>query len=104
MKDHCRDKSKDKVSVLAPIQDCKPSNKAWKDRKKKQHKDKRDSTNPAIAVNVAEVNNKKRKKKDVSEIMYYNGNKKTSMQPSAWNRKSQKNSIVLGNFYVNDWC
>lgn len=50
--------------------------------KKKQHKDKRDfreprdSTSPTAKVNMAKVGNKKRKnKRDISEIMYYNCNK-----------------------------
>lgn len=48
--------------------------KSKKNKKKKQHKDKWDFTIPAIKINKAEVSGKK--KKDVSEIIYYNCNKK----------------------------
>ena len=57
-------------------QDSKPSNKVKKNKKKKQYKNKQDSTNLAIGVNTVEVGDKMKKKKDVSEITYYNYNKK----------------------------
>ena len=74
MKDHCRDKSKAKASVPTLTRNSEPSNKARKDKKKKQHKAKRDST-PATGVNKAEVGDH-RAKKDISEISCYNCNKK----------------------------
>ena len=67
MKDHREDKSKAK--------DSEPSDKARKDKKKKQHKAKRDSI-PATGVNKATVGDQRMKKKDISEISYYNCNKK----------------------------
>ena len=88
VKDHRGDDyktSKGSASIPAStsIQDSEPSNKAMKDKKKKHHRDKRnskepkDSTTPASRVNAAEVRSKRRKnKKDLSEIMCYNCNKK----------------------------
>ena len=58
----------------ASTQDSKPSNKARKNKKRKQHKNKQDSTSLITGVNKIEVGGKK--KKDVSEIIYYNCNKK----------------------------
>ena len=57
-------------------QDSEPFDKTKKDKKKKQQKNKRDSTNPATRVNETKVGDKKKKKKDVSEIIYYNCDKK----------------------------
>ena len=57
-------------------QDFEPSDKARKDKKKKQHKDKRDSINPATGVNKAEVGDHRKRTKDISDIMYYSCNKK----------------------------
>ena len=74
MKDHREDKSKAKASVPTSTQNSEPSDKARKDKKKKQHKAKRDST-PATGVNKAEVGDH-RAKKDISEISCYNCNKK----------------------------
>ena len=54
-------------------QDSEPSNKTKKNKMKKQYKAKRDFTNPAIGVNKVKI---RRRKKDISEIMYYNYNKK----------------------------
>ena len=70
--------------VSASTQDFEPSNKVKKDKKKKYWQGKRDSkkpkdsTNPAFGVNAAEVRSKgrRRKKKDVSEIICFNCNKK----------------------------
>ena len=83
VKDHCEDKSKAKNPVSTPAQDSKPFNKAKKDKKKKQYRDKknfrepRDFTILAFGVNAAKVKGKKKKnKKNVSEIMYFNCNKK----------------------------
>ena len=59
-----------KASVPTSIQNFKPSNKAKTDKKKKQYKDKQDFTNPATKVNKAQVSDHKRKKKNISEIMY----------------------------------
>ena len=61
-------------------QDYESPDKARRDKKKKQYKDKRnskklrDSSIPATGVNKAEVGG--RKKKDISKITYYNYNKK----------------------------
>ena len=77
IKEYQRDKFKAfKASISNSIQDSKSFDKARKDKKKKQQKYERDFTNLAIKVNVAEVDNRKKKKKDVSEIIYYNFNKK----------------------------
>ena len=89
VKDHCRDDSKDfkgSASTLASAsnQDSEPSNKAKKDKKKKYYQSKKDSkkpqdsTLPASGVNVAEVEGKERKrnKKNVSEVTCFNCNKK----------------------------
>ena len=78
MKDHCGDEPKAKAFNLASTQDSEPLDKARKGRKRKQHKDRQDSTNPATnpatRVNKAKVNS--RKKKDISKITCYNCNKK----------------------------
>ena len=90
MKDHCGDKSRAKASVSTSIQDSKPSDKAKKDKKKKQHKAKQDST-LAIRVNKTEVGDHKMKKKDISEITYYNYNKKeyyTNNYSEPWKSKN----------------
>lgn len=89
IKDQYENNSKaSKTPVFTFTQDSKPFNKAKKDKKKKQHKDKRNSRDSkdfkncrnsiilAIGVNTAEIRNKKKRKKDVSEITYYNHNKK----------------------------
>ena len=85
---HGDDSKASKGSASTPTststQDFKPSNKAKKDKKKKYYQGKRDSrelkdsTTPASGVNVAEVGGKGRRKnkKDVSEIMCFNYNKK----------------------------
>lgn len=57
-------------------QDSKPFNKDRKDKKKKQQKNNRDSTTPAIGINMAEFDDKKQKKKDVNKTIYYNCDKK----------------------------
>ena len=75
MKDYCEVKSKAKASVPTSTQDSQPSDKARKDKKKKQHKAKRDFT-PANGVNKMEVSDHGKKKKDVSEITFYNCNRK----------------------------
>ena len=74
IKDHRGDESKARASVLTSTQNSEPSDKARKDKKKKQHKAKRDST-PATGVNKAKVGDH-RAKKDISEILCYNCNKK----------------------------
>lgn len=66
--------------VSTPTQDAKPFNKAKKVKKKKQHKDKRDSRDSTISAtgNNAEFSGngkRRRKKKDVRKITYYNCNK-----------------------------
>ena len=81
---NCGDKSRAKslASTLASAstQDFEPSDKARKNKKKKQHKDKRDlsesrdSITPATGVNKAKVGGKR--KNDISEITCYNCNKK----------------------------
>ena len=75
MKNHYGDESKAKASIPTSTQDFEPSNKARKDKKKKQYKVKQDST-PAIGVNKVEVGTHKKKKKDVNEIICYKYNKK----------------------------
>ena len=91
MKNHCRDKSKAKAFVSTFIQDSELSNKGRKDKKKKHYKDKHDSTNPATGVNTADVSDKKKKKKDVNEIMCYNYNKRRNYAtkcPEPWKLKN----------------
>ena len=78
---HCGDDSKAfKAPTSTPTQDFEPLNKAQKDKKKKQHKDKKDSKNsatPATGINMAKVEDKKkRRKKDESEVTCFNCNKK----------------------------
>ena len=90
-KNHCRDDSKtSKGSASTPAsastQDSKLSDraKAKKDKKKKYYQGKRDSrepkdsTTPASGINAAEFGGKERRrnKKDVSKITYFNCNKK----------------------------
>ena len=57
--------------------DLEPSDKARKDKKKKQHRDKKESRDTlASGVNAAKVRDKKkRKKKDPREVTCYNYNK-----------------------------
>ena len=43
------------------------------------------------------------KKKDVSEITYYNYNKKNTIRLSAQSVRSQKTSVNLDNLHINDW-
>ena len=71
-KDYRRDEPKAKTSEPASTQDSEPSDKARKGRRRRQYKDKRNSTNPATGINKAEVG----KKKDISEVNCYNCNKK----------------------------
>ena len=78
MKYHCGDEPKNKALVSTSAQDSSSNkDKFRKDKKKKQNKNKRDSNIPVSGVNAAEVGDKKRrkKKKDVREITYYNCNK-----------------------------
>ena len=59
-------------------QDSEPSDKVRKNKKKNQHKNKQDSRNSTTLVtrvNMAKVGDKTRRKKEVSEIRYYNCNK-----------------------------
>ena len=74
MKDYDGDKSTAKAFVPNSSQDSEPFDKAKKDKKKKKYKDTWDSINPVTGVNTAEVCKKNRKKKDISEIIYYNYN------------------------------
>ena len=67
----------------ASTQESESSNKARKDKKKKQHKDKKNSREPrdsptsATEVSTAEVGGKKRRnKKDMGKVTYFNCNKK----------------------------
>ena len=53
MKDHCEDESKAKASVPTSTQISKPSDKARKYKKKKQHKAKWEGSTPATGVNAA---------------------------------------------------
>ena len=82
---NCGDNSKASKGIASTLaQDFEPSNKCKKDKKKKQHRNRRDFreskdfTTPATRVN-AEVDGsgkRRRNKKDLSEVMYYNFNKK----------------------------
>ena len=88
-KDHRGDDSKaSKGSASTPAsastQDSEPSDKAKKDKKKnwegkKDFKEPKDSTTPAFGVNAAEVGRggqRRKNKKDISEVTCYNHNKK----------------------------
>ena len=79
MNNHYRNKPKDKAPVFISAQDFLTNkNKSKRDKKRKQHKNKRDFTTLAFGINMAEVRDKKRRKKkkrDINEIMYYNYNK-----------------------------
>ena len=55
IKNYCKDKFKAKAFMPAFTQNSKPSNKAKKNKKKKQYKERWDFTNLAIRVNKAEV-------------------------------------------------
>ena len=60
-------------------QKSKPSNKARKDKKKMHYRDKRDSSTSASGVNKVEVSKdrqRKRNKKDLNRVTYFNCNKK----------------------------
>ena len=77
MKNHYEDKFRAKVFISNSAQDFSSNKgKIKKDKKNKQHKDKRDSTTPATRVIMTKVGEKKEKKRDTSEITYYNYNKK----------------------------
>ena len=76
MKNHCGNKLKVKAFIPISTLDFEPSNKARKNKKKKKHKDKWDSINLATGVNKVEVNDYRKKKQGISEITYYNYNKK----------------------------
>ena len=89
VKNYCGDDSKaSKGSASTPTsastQDSKPSDKTKNNKKKKYWRGKRDFkkpknfTNLASGVNAAEVGSKgkRKKKKDVGEITYFNCNKK----------------------------
>ena len=81
--------------TFASTQDYESSDKAQKDKKKKQYKDKkdfrepRDSSTPATGVNKPVVNSKK--KKDISEITYYNCNKKGHFATKCLESRKSKN-------------
>lgn len=95
-----------KALVSTSSQDYEPSNKARKDKKKKQHKNKKDSrdfTTLAIGINMAKVRNKKkRKKKNMNEVMCFNYDKKGHLQTSVRSFGSQKTSDSLGNLHAGD--
>lgn len=79
IKDYCENKPRDKAPMSTSAQDFFfNKNKSRRDKKKKQHKNKRDSTIPTFRVNTAEVGDKKKrkkKKKNMNKIMCYNCNK-----------------------------
>lgn len=77
MRNYCRDKSEtsaSKSSEFTSTQDYNPFYKAKKDKKNKLEEDNLDSTNPVTKVNATKVDTKKKKKKDINKIMYYNRN------------------------------
>lgn len=78
IKDHCSDNSKAfalKSFASLFAQDFKPFDKARKDNKKKQWKNKPDF-NLVTRVNPIKVDDNKKKKKNVSKITCYNHNQK----------------------------
>ena len=89
MKNHCGEESKAKPSVPTSNQNSEPSYKAKKNKKKKQHKAKWDST-PATGVNKAGVGDH-RTKKDISEILCYNFNKKGHYSKKCPESRKSKN-------------
>ena len=91
MKDCRRDKSKAKAFIPTFTQDFELFDKVRKDKKKKQHKAKRDFTNPAIGINKVKIGNYKKRKKNINEIIYYNCNKKghyLDKCPEPWKSKN----------------
>ena len=103
VKDHCGDNYKaSKSSAFTPastsIQDSELFNKAKKDKKKKYHRDKRDSKKPkdstisASGVNAAKVEGKRRRnKKDLSGVTYYNCNIKVYFADKCLEPRQPKN-------------
>ena len=82
MKNHHEYKSKvSKASVSTSTQDFKPYNKARKETKRLQQKNKRNSTNLATKVNVVEVGNQKKKMKDVMRLRVIIMTKRETIQP-----------------------
>lgn len=70
MKNYWKDRSKAfKAFVSSFTQDSELFDKAIMDKKIKQQKNKWDSTNLANGVNIAEIGDKKKKKKDVIKII-----------------------------------
>lgn len=57
-------------------QNFKSSDEGKNDKKKKQQKNKQDSTNLATGINAIKTDNIKMKKKNVNKIMCYNCDKK----------------------------
>lgn len=83
MKDYCVDKFKAKASMPISNQDSGLSNKAKKDKKKKQYKTKQNFTIPTTRVNAAQTGkpyqkkkkNRKRLDRDLSMVTYFNYDK-----------------------------
>ena len=86
-KDYCGDKAKAKISEPASTQDSEPSDKTRRGRRRREHKYKRDSTNPANGVNKVEIG----KKKDISEVKCYNCNKKGHFATKCLESRKPKN-------------
>ena len=86
-KNYRKDKPKAKASEPASNKDSEASDKAKRGRRRRQHKDKQDFTNPAIGVNKAKVG----KKKDISEVKCYNCNKKGHFATKCLESRKPKN-------------
>lgn len=71
--------------------DSEPFNKAKKDKKKKQQKNKRYFNNSVTRVNATKVDNKKKKTKDVNKITCYNCDKKEHYFTSCLEAQKPKN-------------
>ena len=79
MKDYWGDKSNAKTSVPTSTQNSELSNKARKDKKKKQYKAKQEGSTPATGVNAAqtgEPRQNKKKLRDLSIVTCFNYDKK----------------------------
>ena len=77
MNDYCWDNFKASNAFLSTFAlDSRPFDRTRKNKTKKQDKEKRSSINPATRINTIEIDIKRKKKKYVSEIIYYNYNKK----------------------------
>ena len=103
---------KSKAPALQRFDNIETSEKAWKEKKKNDWKHWRfrrssnESPRATAAIGGNTTNNsaeEPRTQKDVSQIIYYNCNKKGTMQPSVPSHQSQKTSTSLVNLRIDNW-